>query len=87
MYLCSLLGGPYQKNYDCTYFLNNTERLIALRSLAIFLKKTFKQRTGCLLFYVLVLLSVDDEEEVETLCQDVISDMEKVLGEPLQKYF
>lgn len=30
---------------------------------------------------------VDDEEDVEALCQDVISDMETVLGEPLQKYF
>lgn len=29
----------------------------------------------------------DDEEDVEALCQDVIADMEKVLGEPLQKYF
>ena len=29
----------------------------------------------------------DDEEDVEALCQDVISDMETVLGEPLQKYF
>lgn len=33
------------------------------------------------------MLITDDEEEVETLCQEVIADMESVLGEPLQKYF
>lgn len=34
-----------------------------------------------------MLVCLDDEEEVETLCQEVIADMEKILGEPLQKYF
>ena len=29
----------------------------------------------------------DEEEEVEKMCQTVISQMEKTLGEPLQKYF
>lgn len=32
-------------------------------------------------------LSADEEEEVEKMCQSVISQMERTLGEPLQKYF
>ncbi|XP_062578566.1 HEAT repeat-containing protein 1-like [Saccostrea cucullata] len=32
-------------------------------------------------------LMEDEEEEVEKMCQSVISQMEKTLGEPLQKYF
>ncbi|XP_067928293.1 HEAT repeat-containing protein 1-like [Watersipora subatra] len=32
-------------------------------------------------------LMEDEEEEVEALCQEVIANMENMLGEPLQKYF
>ncbi|XP_056020027.1 HEAT repeat-containing protein 1-like isoform X2 [Ostrea edulis] len=32
-------------------------------------------------------LMEDEEEEVEKMCQSVISQMERTLGEPLQKYF
>nr|XP_054764327.1 HEAT repeat-containing protein 1-like [Lytechinus pictus] len=32
-------------------------------------------------------LMEDESEEVEQHCQDVVSELEKTLGEPLQKYF
>ena len=37
--------------------------------------------TACLLYLT------DESEEVESRCQEVIREMEKTLGEPLQKYF
>lgn len=33
------------------------------------------------------MLSIDESLEVEQKCQNVISEMEEVLGESLQKYF
>jgi hypothetical protein len=35
----------------------------------------------------MVYIFTDEEEEVEKMCQSVISQMENTLGEPLQKYF
>jgi hypothetical protein len=40
-----------------------------------------------LLDFTVIIIILDESFEVEQKCQQVISEMEEVLGESLQKYF
>lgn len=64
-------------------------RLIALHSLTEIVKKLGQDFLSLLPETIpfLAELLEDEEEDVENACQRAVQEMEKVLGEPLQKYF
>ncbi|XP_018577691.1 HEAT repeat-containing protein 1 [Anoplophora glabripennis] len=64
-------------------------RLIALHCLTEIVKKLGEDFLSLLPETIpfLAELLEDEEEEVEKACQRAVQEMEKVLGEPLQKYF
>lgn len=64
-------------------------RLIALHCLTEIVKKLGEDFLSLLPETIpfLAELLEDEEEEVEKACQKAVQEMEKVLGEPLQKYF
>lgn len=85
----NLVDTPAWRSHDLTVDANDIKvvQAVSFNSSVIIIQTGLVDRYYYNVIYFVFCLSADEEEEVEKMCQSVISQMERTLGEPLQKYF
>lgn len=85
----NLVDTPAWRSHDLTVDANDIKvvQAVSFNSSVIIIQTGLVDRYYYNVIHFVFCLSADEEEEVEKMCQSVISQMERTLGEPLQKYF